>query len=172
MRIVQIRVQYPTMRSYLGRNFSGLLTMVVSACMVAAQKIFSELTRKHPQDPVYWTALGQVLSKMSGKSAEAARACRRAFLLAPAGAQVQFVTATVLMESGDYVAARPLFETLERRDRKIVAVHVALARVYAGSGAARFGPQKPKMVERLQRQGVTSIAGGGETSQSQVLNEH
>jgi hypothetical protein len=77
MRIVQIREQYPTMRSYLGKNFSGLLTMVVSTSMVAAQKIFSELTRKHPRDPVYSTALGQVLSKMTGTNIESCASIRK-----------------------------------------------------------------------------------------------
>jgi len=95
-----------------------------------AQSIFVALTRQHPTNANYWTGLAQVLAK-ENSNVEAVRAARRALSLAPQNAHVQYVTATVLMQSGNFSDAVPMFERLERLDGSVVAVHVALARLYA-----------------------------------------
>src|SRR5215467_562315 len=63
-----------------------------------AQSIFVALTRQHPTNANYWTGLAQVLAKKNS-NVEAVRAARRALSLAPQNAHVQYVTATVLMQS-------------------------------------------------------------------------
>lgn len=114
-----------------------------------AERIFSALTKQHPTNATYWTALAQVLPK-ENKNTEAVRAAKRALSLAPTNAHVQYVAATVLMESGNYSDAIPMFEKLERRNRNVIAVHVALARLYAHQGRRELAHQEAELAQQLQ----------------------
>jgi protein O-GlcNAc transferase len=114
-----------------------------------AEGISSALTKQHPTNANYWIALAQVLAK-ENKNVEAIRAARRALSLAPRNAHVQYVTATVLMESGNFSDAVPMFEKLERLDSSVVAVHVALARLYARQGRRELAHKEAERAQQLQ----------------------
>lgn len=114
-----------------------------------AESIFSGLSRRYPGNATYWTALAQVLTKES-KNAEAVRAARRALSLAPQNPHVQYVTATTLMESGFFSDAVPMFEKLERLNGGVVAVHVALARLYARQGRRELAHKEAELAQQLQ----------------------
>lgn len=114
-----------------------------------AETIFSALTKQHPTNASYWTGLAQVLAK-ENKNVEAVRAARQALSLAPRNAHVQYVTATVLMESGNFSEAVPMFEKLERLDNSVVAVHVALARLYARQGRRELAHKEAELAQQLQ----------------------
>jgi predicted Zn-dependent protease len=114
-----------------------------------ADSIFSSLTKQHPTNASYWTGMAQVLAK-ENKNDEAVRATRRALSLAPRNAHVQYVTATVLMESGNFSEAVPMFEELERLDNSVVAVHVALARLYARQGRRELAHKEAELAQQLQ----------------------
>jgi cellulose synthase operon protein C len=114
-----------------------------------AEGIFSALTKQHPSNANYWIALAQVLAK-ENNNVEAIRAARRALSLAPRNAHVQYVTATVLMESGNFSDAVPMFEKLERLDSSVVAVHVALARLYARQGRRELAHKEAERAQQLQ----------------------
>ena len=114
-----------------------------------AQSIFVALTRQHPTNANYWTGLAQVLAK-ENSNVEAVRAARRALSLAPQNAHVQYVTATVLMQSGNFSDAVPMFEKLERLDGRVVAVHVALARLYARQGRRELAHKEAELAQQLQ----------------------
>jgi predicted Zn-dependent protease len=114
-----------------------------------AESILSALTKRHPANANYWIAQAQVLTK-ENKNVESVRAARRALSLAPRNAHVQYVTATVLMESGNVSDAVPMFENLERLDSSVVAVHVALARLYARQGRRALARQEAERAQQLQ----------------------
>jgi len=114
-----------------------------------AQSIFVALTRQHPTNANYWTGLAQVLAK-ENSNVKAVRAARRALSLAPQNAHVQYVTATVLMQSGNFSDAVPMFEKLERLDVRVVAVHVALARLYARQGRRELAHKEAELAQQLQ----------------------
>ena len=122
-----------------------------------AEGIFSALTRQHPRNSDYWTALAQVLSK-ENKASEAVRTSRRALALAPRNAHVQYVTATVLMQSGDISDAIPMFEKLERLDNRVLAVHVALARLYARQGRRDLAHKEAELAQQLQEKNPSPVA--------------
>jgi len=115
-----------------------------------AESIFSALTNKHPRNPQYWTGLAQVLAKQN-KNVEAVRAARRALSLAPRNAHVQYVTATVLMQSGNFPEAVSMFEKLERLNGNVLEVHVALARLYAHQGRHDLAHKEAELAQALQQ---------------------
>jgi protein O-GlcNAc transferase len=115
-----------------------------------AETIFSALTRKHPHNPRYWTGLAQVLAKQN-KNAEAVAAARRSLALAPRDAHVQYVTATVLMQSGSFPEAVSMFEKLERVNSSVLEVHVALARLYAHQGRHELAHKEAELAQALQQ---------------------
>lgn len=129
---------------------------LLAACVASegdyaqAEGIFSALTRQHPNDANYWIALAQVLTKQN-KNVEAVHAARRALTLAPQNPHVQYVTATVLMESGNFSDAIPMFEKLERLNGGVVAVHVALARLYARQGRRELAHKEAELAQQLQQ---------------------
>lgn len=114
-----------------------------------ADSIFSALTTRHPTNANYWIARAQVLAN-ENKSIEAVRAARRALSLAPRNTHVQYVTATVLMQAGNFSEAVPMFEKLERLDSSAVAVHVALARLYARQGHRELAHKEAELARQLQ----------------------
>ena len=114
-----------------------------------AETIFSALTKKHPHNPRYWTGLAQVLAKQN-KDTSAVEAARRALSLAPRDAHVQYVTATVLMQFGNFPEAISMFEKLERVNSNVLEVHVALARLYARQGRHELAHKEAELARALQ----------------------
>lgn len=119
------------------------------------ESIFSALTKQHPRNASYWTALAQVLIK-ENKNAGAVSAARRALSLAPGNAHMQYVTATVLMESGNFSDAVPMFEKLERLNSSVIEVHIALARLYAHQGHRELAHQEAELARQLQEKNPSS----------------
>lgn len=115
-----------------------------------AEDIFSALIKKHPHNPQYWIGLAQVRAK-ENKNAESVSAARRALSLAPRNAHVQYVTATVLMQSGNFSEAVSMFEKLERLNSNVLEVHVALARLYAHQGRRELAHKEAGLAEALQQ---------------------
>lgn len=114
-----------------------------------AESIFSALTKKHPRNPQYWTGLAQVLAK-ENKNSGAVGAARRALSLSPQNAHVQYVTATVLMQAGNFPDAVSMFEKLERLNSNVLEVHVALARLYAHQGRRELAHKEAELAQALQ----------------------
>lgn len=115
-----------------------------------AETIFSALTKKHPHNSQYWTGLAQVLAK-ENKNPEAVGAARRALSLSPRNTHVQYVTATLLMQSGDFADAVSMFEKLERLNSNVLEVHVALARLYAHQGRRELAHKEAELAQALQQ---------------------
>ena len=114
-----------------------------------AETIFSALAKRHPHNPRYWAGLAQVLAKQN-KDASAVGAARRALSLAPRDAHVQYVTATVLMQFGNFPEAVSMFEKLERVNGNVLEVHVALARLYARQGRPELAQQEAELARAVQ----------------------
>jgi len=115
-----------------------------------AETIFSALTKNHPNNPQYWTGLAQVLSK-ENKNGGAVGAVRRALSLTPRNVHVQYVAATVLMQSGNLPEAVSMFEKLERVNSNVLEVHVALARLYAHQGRHELAHKEAELALALQQ---------------------
>jgi predicted Zn-dependent protease len=114
-------------------------------------EIFRKLTREHPSNAVYWVTLGEILGDMGEEDyPEALKACRRALALKPSDAHIQYVTATVLLKSGDLAGARPLFERLEKLGPKSLEVHVALAKIYGRMGERELARKEAATATDLQ----------------------
>ena len=54
------------------------------------------------------------------------------------------------MESGFFSDAVPMFEKLERLNGNVVAVHVALARLYARQGRRELAHKEAELAQQLQ----------------------
>jgi len=119
---------------------------------VKAIEMYRKLIKQRPNDPIYWIALGQALGQMGGTyGPEAVRACRRGLALRPGDPHAQFVTATVLGQSGDFAAARPMLEHLERLDPNVIYVHFELARVYTRLGERELARKETTIANDLQQ---------------------
>ena len=128
-------------------------TLAAQGETAKSAEIFRKLTREHPTRAVYWVTLGEILGDMSEENyPEALKACRRALALKPTDAHIQYVTATVLLKSGDYPGARPLFERLEKIGPKSLEVHVALAKIYGRMGQRELAHKEAETVTELQNQ--------------------
>jgi len=116
-----------------------------------ASGMLRTLTQQHPENAVYWITLGKLLNEMDETNRpEALGACRRALALAPKDPHTQFVTATVLLEEGDFAEARPIFERLVRIYPKKVEAHIALSRIYGRLGQRELAQKESQIVKRLQ----------------------
>jgi predicted Zn-dependent protease len=128
-------------------------TLAAQGETAKSAEIFRKLTREHPTQAVYWVTLGEILGDMGEENyPEALKACRRALALKPTDAHIQYVTATVLLKSGDYAGARPLFEHLEKLGPKSLEVHVALAKIYGRMGQRELAHKEAETVSQLQTQ--------------------
>jgi tetratricopeptide (TPR) repeat protein len=115
-----------------------------------------DLVKAHPNDAIYWATLGDVLRRAGSTNRPAAlRACRKALAIDPGYAHAQFVMATILLEAGDFAAARTLLENLERVSPNELEAHVALARVYSRLGKPDFARKETEIVNKL-REGQAS----------------
>lgn len=118
-----------------------------------ALELYRKLVKDRPNDPIYWITLGQTLGQMeSAYWPEALRACRRGLTLRPGDPHGQFVTATVLSQMGDFAAARPILERLERLNPSVVYVHFALVRVYSKLGERELAQKEAAITDELQKQ--------------------
>jgi predicted Zn-dependent protease len=119
----------------------------------AAVDIFRKLVKEHPNNAMYWSTLGQMLAEAgSDNLPEAVRACRRAQVLKPLDPHIQYVTATVLLKSGDFAGARPLFEHLVKLNPKELSPHVALARIYGRLGERELARKETQIVSQLEKE--------------------
>lgn len=132
---------------------------LLAACIASegnyteALEIFRKLTNAHPNNATYWATLGQMLAEAgSANLPEAARACRRAQAIRPRDPHVQYVTATVLLKSGDFAAAKPLFEHLVKLNPKELSAHVALARIYGRLGERDLARKETQIVSQLEKE--------------------
>ena len=133
--------------------------LLIAACFMAkgdsphAVDVLRKLVKERPTNAVYWGTLGRTLGQMGDENkAEAGRACRRALALQPNDPHIQFDAGTGLVETGEFVAARPILERLERKHPEIVAVHVQLAQVYARLGQRELARKENEIVARLPKQ--------------------
>ena len=118
----------------------------------AAVEIFRKLTKEHPNNATYWATLGQMLAEAGTVDLpEAVRACRRAQTIRPRDPHIQYVTATVLLKSGDFSGAKPLFEHLVNLNPKELSAHVALARIYGRWANRIWRGKKRKLSASLRR---------------------
>jgi predicted Zn-dependent protease len=118
-----------------------------------AEDIHRKLVKQHPNNATYWVMLGEALEQTgSNNGPEAVRACRRALALKPGDPRIQFVAATVFSGEGDFAAARPLLEHLERLDPSDLGVHVLIARVYARLGEPKLARREAAMSNELRKQ--------------------
>jgi len=150
---------------------------LLAACIASqgdyakAVEIFRKLVKEHPGNANYWATFGQMLSQLgSNHLSEALRACRRAQALKPKDAHVQYVTATVLMQNGDFSEARPLFENLQRLNPKELSAHIALARIYGRLGEHLLARKETEIVNQLESEKATAAGtqenpGGSEQRQ-------
>jgi predicted Zn-dependent protease len=76
------------------------------------------------------------------------QASKRALALQPTDPHIQFDAATAFTETGDFTAARPLLEHLEKSNPEIVAVHAQLARVYARLGEQELARKETEIVAK------------------------
>jgi predicted Zn-dependent protease len=146
-----------------------------AACIAAqgdyatAVDIFRQLVKDYPTNATYWATFAQMLAHLGNENLpEALRACRRAQTIRPHDPHVQYVTATVLMQTGDFAGARPLFEHLVRLNPKELAAHIALARIYARMGERELARRETEIVgqlEKEQSQNAPAAPGGTEGSQ-------
>ena len=119
----------------------------------AALAIFRKLVKGHPNNAMYWSTLGQILAEAgSDNLPEAVRACRRARVLRPRDPHIQYVTATVLLKSGDFAGAKPLFEHLVTLNPKELSAHVALARIYGRLGERELARKETQIVSQLEQE--------------------
>jgi predicted Zn-dependent protease len=135
-----------------------------------AVEIFRKLAKDHPTNATYWATLAQMLTHLGIENLpEALRACRRARTLKPRDPRVQYITATVLMQSGDFAEARPLLEHLVRLNPKNLAAHIALARIYGRLGKPELARKETQTVNQLEKekasQNIPAVPGGPGASQ-------
>jgi len=135
-----------------------------------AVEMFRSLVKQHPTNAMYWITLGQMLPQLgSDHLPEALQACRRARTLKPHDPHIQYVTATVLMQNGDFAAARPLFEHLANLDPKELSAHVALARIYSRLGERELARKETAIVNQIQQettsQNTSATKGNTEATQ-------
>lgn len=130
---------------------------LLAACLAsegnytAAVKILRKLTNEHPNNATYWATLGQMLAEAgTGDLSEAVRASRRAQTIRPRDPHIQYVTATVLLKSGDFAGAKPLFEHLVNLNPKELSAHVALARIYGRLGEPELARKETQIVRQLE----------------------
>ena len=130
---------------------------LLAACIAAqgeyAQAVdsFRKLAKDYPKNATYWATLAQMLTHLGSENLpEALRACRKAQAIKPHDPHVQYVTATVLMQTGDFAGARPLFEHLVSLNPKELSAHVALARIYARIGQRDLARKETEIVNRLE----------------------
>lgn len=129
---------------------------LLASCMTSqgefsdAESILSQLVTEYPKKAAYWAGLAQVLS-LDNKHEDALRASLKAMVLAPKDAHVQFVRATVLMQSGDVTRAVRIFEKLEHLDGSVMAVHLALARLYRQQGRTELAHKESELARQLQQ---------------------
>ena len=135
--------------------------LLISACLIAkgdpssAVVVLRKLVKERPDNAVYWGTLGRTLGQMGEENkAEAVRACRRALLLQPNDPHLQFDAGTVLTETGEFAAARPILERLVREHPEILAVHVQLAQVYSRLGLRELARKENEIVAKLPKQSV------------------
>jgi protein O-GlcNAc transferase len=138
---------------------------LLAACIAAqgdyAQAVdsFRKLAKDHPRNATYWATYAQMLTHLgSGNLPEALRACRRAQAIKPHDPHVQYVTATVLMQTGDFAGARPLFEHLVSLNPKERSAHIALARIYARMGERDLARKETEIVNRLESEQTSQSA--------------
>jgi Flp pilus assembly protein TadD len=125
----------------------------------AAIDIFRKLTKGHPGNALYWSTLGQMLAEAGSENLpEAVRACRRARAIRPRDPHIQYVTATVLLKSGDFAGAKPLFEHLVKLNPKELSAHVALARIYGRLGEPELARKETEIVSRLEQEKAAETA--------------
>jgi protein O-GlcNAc transferase len=129
-----------------------------------AVEILRKLTNEHPHNATYWATLGQILAEAgTGDLSEAVRACRRAQTIRPRDPHIQYVTATVLLKSGDFAGAKPLFEHLVNLNPKELSAHVALARIYGRLGERDLARKETQIVSQLEKENAannTSVSPG------------
>ncbi len=126
-----------------------------------AIEIFRTLVKQHPANATYWITLGQMLPQLgSDYFPEALQACRRARTLKPHDPHIQYVMATVLMQNGDFAAARPLFEHLASLDPKELSAHVALARIYSRLGERELARKETAIVNQIEQTNTSQNTSG------------
>jgi predicted Zn-dependent protease len=135
--------------------------LLISACMIAkgdsphAVELLRKMVKAHPDNAIYWGTLGRTLGQMGNTNkTEAVRACRRALVLQPNDPHLQFDDGTVLTEAGDFAAARPILERLEKSHPEILAVHVQLAQVYSRLGQRELARKETEIVANLPKQSM------------------
>ena len=128
---------------------------MLASCMVSqgefssAEPIFVALTKTYPTKAAYWAGLAQLLS-LENRNAEAIRASQRALSLAPGNTHVQLVAATALMQAGEVSSAVTMFEKLEHVNGKLIAVHLALGRLYRQQGRIELAHKEAELAQQLQ----------------------
>jgi Flp pilus assembly protein TadD len=82
------------------------------------------------------------------------------------------VTATVLMQSGDFAGARPLFEHLVSLNPKEKSAHIALARIYARLGERERARKETQIVNQLETGQTSHNAPGPPEGQNGNPEQH
>jgi Flp pilus assembly protein TadD len=138
---------------------------LLAACIAAqgdyahAVDSFRKLAKGHPRNATYWATYAQMLTHLGSQNLpEALRACRRAQAIKPHDPHLQYVTATVLMQTGDFAGARPLFEHLVSLNPKELSAHIALARIYARMGERDLARRETEIVNRLESEPTSQSA--------------
>jgi len=138
-----------------------------------AVDIFRTLVKDHPTNATYWATLAQMLTHVGSENLpEAVRACRRARTLKPHDPHVQYVTATVLMQNGDFAGARPLFEHLVSLNPKELSAHIALARIYARLGERELARKETQIVSQLESEQTSHSASGPQEGPNGNQEQH
>ena len=70
----------------------------------------------------------------------------------PRDPHIQYVTATVLLKSGDFAGAKPLFEHLVNLNPKGLSAHVALARIYGRLGEPEMARKETQIVSQIEKE--------------------
>jgi len=129
--------------------------LLISGCLMAkgesakAVEVLRKLVKERPNNATYWGTLGRTLGSMGDQNqAEAVQASKHALALQPTDPHIQFDAATAFTETGDFTAARPLLEHLEKSNPEIVAVHAQLARVYARLGEQELARKETEIVAK------------------------
>ena len=81
----------------------------------------------------------------------------------PRDPHIQYVTATVLLKSGDFAGAKPLFEHLANLNPKELSAHVALARIYGRLGERDLARKETQIVSQIEKEKAannTSVSPG------------
>jgi len=122
-------------------------------------EIFRKLVKEHPQNASYWATYAQMLMRVGNENLpEALKACRRARTLKPRDLHVQYVTATILLQGGNFAEARPLFEHLASVSPKELSTHVALVRIYSQLGERELAKKQIEIVHQIEKEGTPNTA--------------